>query len=125
MNLLHYFEKAQGTGILATCNPTGDVDQAIYSKPYVVDENMIAFVMKSRLSRLNLKQHVKACYMFLEKDSGYKGVRLYLTKQHEEKSESLLKTLSEIEPNLYTEGDDSDKCIVFFTVDRTRPLVGD
>ena len=37
MNLAEYFEKAKGTGILATSSSDGDVDLAIYARPYVID----------------------------------------------------------------------------------------
>ena len=125
MNLAHYFENTDGTGILATSNSAGDVDQAIYTKPYVVDAQAIAFIMKSQHTRRNLKSRLKACYLFLEKSPDYKGIRLYLTLQHEEKSQSLLQTLRKIAPHLYSDGEDADKYVVFFAVDRTRPLVGD
>lgn len=124
MNLAHYFENAEGSGILATCDPAGDVDQAIYSKPYVIDDQTIVFIMKSRLSRQNLKSHLKASYLFLEKSPEYKGIRLYLTMKHEEKSQDLLNTMRKSQPDLYSDGDDSDKYAVFFEVNRIRSLIG-
>ena len=35
MDLYAYFEKTEGTGILATCDSDGIVDLAIYAKPEV------------------------------------------------------------------------------------------
>ena len=35
--LVKYFEKVKGTGILATSSSDGDVDLAIYARPYVID----------------------------------------------------------------------------------------
>lgn len=125
MNLSDYFENTDGTGILATCDPDHDVDQAIYSKPFVVDETTVAFVMKERLSHQNLQRHLKACYLFLEKGADYQGVRLYLTVQREEKNRSLIEVLREKQPCIYPKEDDSDKFLVFFEVNRTRSLVGD
>lgn len=125
MNLVDYFKNTDGTGILATCDPEHEVDQAIYSKPFVVDETTVAFIMKERLSHRNLKRHLKACYLFLEKGPGYKGVRLYLTMQHEDKNRSLIESLQKKQPCTFPKEDDSDKFLVFFRVNRIRPLEGD
>ncbi len=46
MNLSDYFEKVRGLGILATADPDGMVDLAVYAKPHVIDETTIAFVMR-------------------------------------------------------------------------------
>jgi hypothetical protein len=125
MNLADYFKNTDGTGILATCDPEHEVDQAIYSKPFVVDETTVAFIMKERLSHRNLLSHLKACYLFLEKGPGYKGVRLYLTMQREDKNRSLIEVLRKKQPCIYPKEDDSDKFLVFFGIDRIRPLEGD
>jgi hypothetical protein len=125
MDLAHYFENTEGMGVLATCDPADRVDQAIYSKPFVLDSSTVAFVMKSKASHHNLQNHLKASYLFVEKDAGYKGVRLYLTKQREEKNSSLVKVLREKQPCIYPKEDDSGKYLVFFEVDQIRPLVGD
>jgi hypothetical protein len=125
MDLAHYFENTEGMGILATCDPAERVDQAIYSKPFVLDGSTVAFVMKHKTSHHNLQGHLKASYLFVEKGAGYKGIRLYLTKQREEKNSSLVKVLREKQPCIYPEEDDSEKYLVFFEVDQVRPLVGD
>ncbi len=125
MDLAHYFENTDGTGVLATCGPADRVNQAIYSKPFVVDENTVVFVMKQRLSHQNLRHHLKASYLFIEKSAGCKGVRLHLTMQREEKNRSLVEALREKQPCIYSKEDDSDKFLVFFEVDQIRPLIGD
>ena len=125
MDLSTYFENTEGTGILATCEPDRHVDQAVYAKPFVVDEKTVAFVMQSRVSHQNLRNHLKASYLFLEKGSGYEGVRLYLTMLSEEKNRSLIEVLREKQPCIYSEKDDSEKYLVFFEVDRGRPLVSE
>ena len=125
MNLNKYFERAEGIGILATCEPDQCVDQAIYSKPFVLDDETVAFVMKERLSHKNLKHHLKASYLFIEKGNGYQGVRLHLTMQGEEKNQSLVSVLRNKQPTMFSETDDSEKFLVFFAVDRIRPLVED
>lgn len=125
MDIGHYFQKTEGTGILATCDPGAEVDAAIYSKPIVIDQSTIAFVMKERLSHRNLQKHLKACYLFIENGSNDKGVRLSLSMQREEKNRSLIDKLRAQQPCMFPKEDDSDKFLVFFGIDRIRPLVGD
>jgi hypothetical protein len=125
MDLADYFEQHDGVGVLGTSDTENGVDLAIYAKPYVVDETTLAFVMKQRLSHQNLKSTLKAAYLFLEKDSGYKGVRLYLTMLREESNQTLIAAMREKQPCIYPEKDDSAKYLVLFNVDRIRPLVGD
>ena len=124
MDLGHYFENTDGTGILATCDPEGCVNQAIYSKPFVIDDDTVAFVMKQRISHKNLRSHLKASYLFLEKDTSYKGIRFHLTMRNEEKNRSLIEAMRKKQPCIYPKGDDSGKFLVFFEVDQIRPLIG-
>ena len=125
MKLTDYFTKTDGVGILATCEPDHNVDQAIYSTPFVVEEQTVAFVMKERRSHRNLQSHLKASYLFLEKGTGFKGIRLHLTMLHEDKNRSLIESLRKKQPYIYPKEDDSDEFLVFFSVDRVRPLEGD
>jgi hypothetical protein len=37
MGLIDYFEKTQGTGVLATADAQGKVDLALYARPLVGD----------------------------------------------------------------------------------------
>ena len=125
MDLAHYFENTDGTGIMATCDPADRVNQAIYSKPFVLDGSTVAFVMKEKTSHQNLRHHLKASYLFIEKGAGFKGIRLHLTMQREEKNRSLVEVLREKQPCIFSKEDDSDKFLVFFEVDQVRPLIGD
>ena len=38
MKLSEYFEKIQGIGVLATTDASGQVNQAIYSRPHFLDD---------------------------------------------------------------------------------------
>lgn len=125
MNLADYFENASGVGIMATCDPGHEVDVAIYSKPHIVDENTLIFVMKERLSHQNLRSNLQAAYMFIEEGKKYKGVRLYLTMLREEKNRTIVEALRKKQPCIYPADDDSDKFLVYFQIDRMRPLIGD
>lgn len=125
MDLKRYFETKDGWGVLATCNAQGQVDTALYAKPYIADERMAAFVMKERLSHQNLQSNLHASYLFMENAPGYRGVRLYLTMIREESNQSLVETLRQKQPMMFPAEDDSAKFVVFFQIDRVRPLVGD
>lgn len=125
MDLGHYFENTEGTGVLATCDAQGHVNQAVYSKPFIIDENTVVFIMKQRISHKNLQSHLKASYLFIEKEAASKGIRLYLTKRNEDKNRSLIEALHEKQPCIYPKNDDSNKFLVFFEVDQVRPLIGD
>ena len=124
MNLYDYFENTKGTGILATADAEGNVDVAVYARPHVIDEKTIAFIMNERLSYQNIKSNPKAAYIFLEDAPGYKGTRLYLTKIKDETNAELIESMKRKKTNGYTSSD-STKHLVYFRIDKTRPLVGE
>ena len=125
MSLSDYFENVKGFGILATADEDGMVDLAIYAKPYVIDETTIAFIMRERLTRKNLKSNPKAAYMFVEQGEGYAGKRLYLTKIREESNTSVVEMFRKKQPEICSPNDDSNKYLVHFQIDDIRLLVGD
>ena len=57
MNLSDYFKDAKGTGVLATSDAEGNVDIAIYSRPYIIEEKKVAFSMLERLSYANIQSN--------------------------------------------------------------------
>jgi hypothetical protein len=124
MDLYEYFENTKGLGVLGTCDAQGNVDLAVYARPHVVDESTIAFIMQQRLSHQNLRTNPHAAYLFKEDGPGYKGKRLYLTETSEEINSSLIAKLRRRKPKACPD-DDSIKYLVFFHIDRIRPLVGD
>jgi len=124
MSLTDYFTNAKGLGILATSDSQGNVNTAIYSRPYLIDENRVAFSMLERLSYSNVKSNPKAAYMFIEEGEGYKGKRLYLTMTGEEKDPERIKEIKK-QHERAKDSDDKVRHLVYFTVDRIRPLVGD
>jgi len=123
VNLRDYFEKAKGTGVLATADGRGLVDAAIYAKPHVMGEDTVAFIMAERLTHHNLQTNNHAAYLFKEDGPGYRGVRLFLTKLSEEKDSDLLYS---IRTKRYPGGREEGKprFLVFFRVDKILPLVG-
>jgi hypothetical protein len=125
MNLKTYFEKTEGTGILATADEKGKVDLAVYARPHVIEDNVIAFIMRERLSHHNLRSNPQAAFMFLEKDDHYKGKRLYLSMIREETNIDLIKQMVHKEHCMDNPQDDANRYLVFFQVEKERPLIGD
>jgi hypothetical protein len=124
MNLADYFETVKGLGVLATSDSDGNVDIAIYARPYIIDEKTIAFSMLERLSYTNVQSNPKAAYLFVEKGEGYAGTRLYLTKTGEEKDPQRIKEIKQ-QHSISRSSDATPKHLVYFTVEKIRPLVGD
>ena len=117
-----YFENTKGMGILSTADNDGRVDAAIYARPHFMDDGTIALIMRDRLTHRNLQSNPHASYMFIEKGPGYKGKRFYLTKIREERDSDLLQSLRRRQS---IDEKDESKFLVFFKIDRERPLVGD
>ncbi len=124
MGLADYFENTKGTGVLATSDSKGNVDAAVYARPYVIDEDTIAFSMLERLSFANIQANPKATYLFIERGEGYVGKRLYLTKTGEETDPERIKELKKKHSKIFS-SDQINRHIVYFKVEKVRPLVGD
>ncbi len=75
-------------------------------------------------SHTNTQANPHATFLFKEEGSGYKGKRLYLTKVREEENAELIKRLSR---RNYPSDENSKeaKFLVYFKVDKERPLIGD
>jgi hypothetical protein len=80
LTLKEYFQNSTGTGILSTADSAGAVNAAVYSKPHILDDGTIAFVMLERLTHHNLQSNPFAAYLFLENGPGHQGIRLHLKK---------------------------------------------
>ena len=124
MSLSDYFQAVKGMGVLATSDSDGNADIAIYSRPYIIDEKTIAFSMLERLSYANVQSNPKAAYLFIEKGEGYAGTRLYLTRTGEEKDPQRIKEIKQQHSRTHS-SEETPKHLVYFTVEKIRPLVGD
>jgi hypothetical protein len=124
MQLSEYFEKTKGRGIMSTADSTGHLTAAIYAKPHFLEENSVAFIMADRLTHQNLQSNPHAVYLFMESGEGYAGKRLYLTKTKEEKNSPLIEQIRRRE-SCSEEYQKKDRFLVYFTIDRTLPLIGD
>ena len=59
MSLKEYFQVAKGTGVISTSDGDGKVNSAIYSRPYVIDEETVAFIIANRLTRGKVQVQLK------------------------------------------------------------------
>ena len=124
MDLAPYFETMKGKGVLATADDQGHVDAAVYARPHVVDEDTIAFIMPDRLTHHNLQSNIHAAYLFIEEGSGYKGIRLFISKVREEEDSELLRSIRRRKYATEQEEEETSRFLVFFKVDKILPLIG-
>ena len=122
MELKSYFDRISGLGILSTADRRGRVDAAVYSRPHIMEDGTMAFIMNDRLTHQYLQSNPRASFLFKEDGKGYKGKRFFLTKIREEQDTDLLKSLRRrTYPDKSYKG---PKFLVFFKVDKELPLVG-
>jgi hypothetical protein len=124
MKLSEYFEKAKGTGVLATTDMSGQVNQAIYAKPLFLekDDETCSFIMANRLTHDNVGHNPSASYLFIEEGEGYVGKRLSLLVIGEDTDSEKIKALSRrISPAI---SESECKYLVHFRIEGVRPLIG-
>jgi len=125
MNMKEYFENTAGRGVLATADNEGKVDAAIYSAPHILEDGVVAFIMRDRLSHHNVQENPHANFLFIEGGSASHGVRLFLKKIKEETDAAKIKSL--MRRHLTPEEDQArgPTFLVSFAVEKVLPLVGD
>ena len=125
MKLSEYFENAKGVGVLATTDAAGQVNQAIYAKPFFLnkdDDQTCSFVMANRLTHDNVLHNPSAAYLFIEQGEGYAGKRLSLMVLEEETTPEKIKQLRRCTALGISEED--SKYLVHFHIEGVRPLLG-
>ncbi len=120
--LKSYFENVKGVGVMATSDVDGNVNAAVYSRPHFMDDNTVAFIMRDRLTHHNMQSNPHAAFLFLEEGPGYKGKRLYLSKVREEENSDLIDSISRRQ---YSTPPGEKRFLVFFTIDKVLPLIGE
>ena len=123
MHLKEYFETKKGFGVLSTADREGRVNAAIFARPHVMDNQTVAFIMPDRLTHANLQSNPHGAYLFLEKEAGYKGVRLHLRKLSEEQDSELLQTLRRKTYPAELDEKEAPRYLVIFRVDKVLPLL--
>ena len=124
MDLKTYFESNKGIGILSTADRDGKVNSAVYSRPHVMENGELAFIMRERLTHRNILENPHAAYLFIEEGKGYKGRRFHLTKTHEETDTPLLQTLRRRTFPEDSKKEAEHRYLVFFRIDQELPLIG-
>ena len=122
MTLKEYFDNAKGYGVLATADSAGKVNAAVYARPHVMDEKMVAFIMAERLTHENLKSNPYAVYLFMEAGREWSGKRIYLKKMKEERNEELVQEICR--KCDYSRYDVKNRFVVYFSVEDVLPLIG-
>ncbi len=126
MSLQQYFSTTEGLGILSTADENGQPNAAVFSRPHVIDEQTVAFIMAPRKSKENVSRTNKACFLFKEDSQGYKGKRLYLTKVSEVTDTAQVDEFRRLHSKRnYERYKDLKSSVVTFHVDRVLPLIGD
>jgi len=124
MKLKDYLEGKQGISILSTADSDGKCSTAIYSKPRVMEDNTIAFIMRERLTYHNIRNNPHAAYMFIESNPGYQGLRLFLTKIREDNDPELIARMTRRSLTPEEDKEKGPKHLVVFRVDMILPLIG-
>ncbi len=124
MDLKQYFTDTEGVGVLSTADADGKVNSAIYSRPHLLDDGYVSFIMRDRLTRSNLQQNPSAHFLFMEKERGFSGVRIYLEKFKEIEDKELIAQLSR--RTGHTKMDENSAIfLVSFKVIKMLELLGD
>jgi len=121
-DLKKYFDGKKGIGVMATSDAQGKVNAAVYSRPHFMEDGLVAFIMRDRLTHHNLKSNPQAAFLFVEEGPGYIGKRLYLTKVKEEENSPLIEELSRRD---YKPEKTPTRFLVFFKIDNILPLIGE
>jgi len=124
MTLNEYFHDVSGKGVLSTADAEGKVDAAIYSKPHILEDNTLAFIMRDHLTHHNIGENPYATYLFIEDGLHYRGIRLFLKKVREDTDPDLIAQMTR--RHLTTEQDKArgPKFLVYFILEEILPLIG-
>jgi len=124
MTLHEYFQSATGKGILASADAEGKVDAAIYSRPHILEDGTLAFIMRDRLTHHNVRENPFAAYLFIEDGPYYRGVRLFLKKIREDTDQELMATMTRRSLTPEQDRAKGAKYIVYFALEKIIPLIG-
>lgn len=124
MTLKEYFQNNSGTGVLATADSDGRVDAAVYSRPHVMADGSLAFIMRERLTLNNLQTNPHATYLFKEHGARLKGLRLFLKKTGQDQNEKLISQMTRRTISPEEDKAAGPKHMVYFTLEKVLTLVG-
>jgi hypothetical protein len=110
--------------VLATANAEGKVDTAVYSSPHVFDDGTLAFIMRERLTHLNVQSNPYGSYIFIEEGLGRKGLRLFMEKLKEDQDPDLIAVMTRRYLTPEEDREKGPKFLVYFKVEKILPLIG-
>ena len=124
MTLNDYLSNVTGKGVLATADAEGKVDAAIYSKPHILEDGTLAFIMRDHLTHHNIGSNPYATYLFIEDGSHYKGIRLFLKKIREDSDPDLIDKMTRRHLTPEQDRAKGPKFLVYFSLEKILPLIG-
>ena len=124
MTLNEYLQNVTGKGILATADAEGKVDAAVYSKPHILDDNTLAFIMRDHLTHENITANPYAAYLFIEDGPHYRGIRLFLKKIREDSDPDLIAEMTRRHLTPEQDKAKGPKFLVYFSLEKVLPLIG-
>jgi hypothetical protein len=124
MTLHEYLKSVSGKGVLATADAAGKVDAAIYSKPHILEDGSLAFIMRDHLTHHNIGSNPYATYLFIEDGRGYNGIRLFLKKVREDTDPDLIAQMTRRHLTPEQDAAKGRKFLVYFALEKILPLIG-
>jgi len=124
MTLDEYLNSVTGKGVLATADAEGKVDAAIYSKPHIMEDSTLAFIMRDHLTHHNIGSNPYATYLFIEDGPHFKGIRLFLKKVREDTDPDLIAKMTRRHLTPEQDKEKGPKFLVYFALEKTLPLIG-
>ena len=124
MTLKEYFHNTRGTGVLATADKEGQVDAAIYSRPHIMADGSLAFIMRERLTHENLQSNPHATFLFMERNGHLQGMRLFLKKTREDTDQELIAKMTRRSLSPEQDAAAGPKYIVYFSLEKIINLIG-
>ncbi|MEJ2270176.1 MAG: pyridoxamine 5'-phosphate oxidase family protein [Desulfobulbaceae bacterium] len=109
---------------MATADAEGKVDAAIYSKPHIMEDSTLAFIMRDHLTHHNIGSNPYATYLFIEDGPHFKGIRLFLKKVREDTDPDLIAKMTRRHLTPEQDKEKGPKFLVYFALEKTLPLIG-
>jgi hypothetical protein len=123
MNLKEIFNQ-NGTGVIATSSLDGAVNTAIYARPHIIDENILAWGMTEGRTYQNVLENPHAAYLYMFTGKRYEGVRLGLRLNKIEDSGPLLEKIkAHTQEMVSKQAAFAVKHTAYFEITEMRPLI--
>src|SRR4051794_18947795 len=113
-----------GRGVLATAGADGTVNAAVYARPHVVSEELLAWGMTEGRTLKNVRENPSAAFIWFDAGGAVQGLRLSLELERVEDSGELLRKIRDnAEEEVGAGIGKKAKYIGYFRIVEGRPLV--